>query len=201
MAKRPDKKTNDRPKDRPIQPYVDWAIQTRFGYLRDGDWLPLLVEFDPDALVTQNGEMPYDAFARLDWLGAPDSLKDAVRIPKLLQELPEPLKKEKDFRFCVVLVRRGIVCRSFRTRLVEAHNSHRGSRASDGGRPLGGNRSEHGNCTGQACRNRDHRQRHRLCPRALPEFRRHAHRISLAAGIPETGPRKSRSFAHRSMPR
>src|SRR4030095_874296 len=106
MAKRPDTKTKDRPKDRPIQPYVDWAIETRFGYLRDGDWLPLLVEFDPDALVTQGGETPYDAFVRLDWLDESHSLKDAVRIPKLLQDLPEPLKKEKNLRFSVVLVHR-----------------------------------------------------------------------------------------------
>jgi hypothetical protein len=114
MATSRGKRTKDRPiQDRPIQPYVDWAIETRFGYLREGEWLPLLVEFDPDALETQGGETPYDAFARLDWLDGSHALKDAVRIPKLLQELPAPLKKTKEFRFCVLLVRRASAAELF----------------------------------------------------------------------------------------
>ena len=63
----PTPSSHDDPPSGSAQPYLDLAIETRFGYLREGEWLPLLVEFDPDALETQGGETPYDAFARLDW--------------------------------------------------------------------------------------------------------------------------------------
>ncbi len=81
---------------RPAQPYLDWAIATRFVYLRAGDWLPLLVEFDK--------ELPREQFTRLGWLN--EGLKPAVRVPELFDNLPHAILQSRDFNFGVLLVLR-----------------------------------------------------------------------------------------------
>jgi hypothetical protein len=92
---------------RPIQPYLDWAIATKFAYLRDGDWLPLLVEFNPQTLRIESGQTSLQAFTSLKWLSDdPRTLEDLIRIPELFREPPKLLGRAKEFRFCVVLVHR-----------------------------------------------------------------------------------------------
>ena len=66
----------DSPPARPAQPYLDWAIATRFIYLRPGAWLPLLVQFGPG--------ISRPSFARLEWLS--QDLRSAVRIPDLFAD-------------------------------------------------------------------------------------------------------------------
>ena len=79
----------------PAHPYLDWAIETGFAYLRPGAWLPLLVEFD-DALSRER-------FTNL-WLG--DSFKDAVRVPALFDEASNRALASATFNFCVLLIHR-----------------------------------------------------------------------------------------------
>jgi len=73
-----------------VHPYLDWAIATNFAYLRPGNWLPLLVEFDPRLTRSQ--------FTSLSWLGS--SLSASVQVPALFQKLPP------GFNFGVLLVPR-----------------------------------------------------------------------------------------------
>jgi len=92
---------------RPVQPYLDWAIATKFAYLREGDWLPLLVEFNPQTLRIESGQTSLQAFTSLKWLSDdPRTLEDAIRIPDLFVEPPKLLARAKEFGFCVVLVHR-----------------------------------------------------------------------------------------------
>jgi hypothetical protein len=82
----------------PAHPYLDWAVATRFVYLRAGDWLPLLVEFDPGISLQR--------FTGLEWLDEVGTLKSAVRIPELFQHVPPVLEKARNWNFCVLLVQR-----------------------------------------------------------------------------------------------
>lgn len=91
----------------PVQPYLDWAVATRFAYLREGDWLPLLVEFDPSALVLEDDQTPLQAFTSLNWLARePRTLDNVLRISELLADPPKPLGQSKRFNFCVVFLHR-----------------------------------------------------------------------------------------------
>jgi hypothetical protein len=92
---------------RAAQPLLDWAIATKFAYLRAGDWLPLLVEFDPAVLPRQGDQTPLQAFTGLEWLVKdPRTLAEVLRIPELFTKPPELLAGAKDFHFCVVFVHR-----------------------------------------------------------------------------------------------
>ena len=66
----------------PVHPYLDWAIETQFAHLRPGEWLPLLVEFDPK-------RMSQARFVSCGWLD--DSSKDDVRVPRIFEDLPDRL--------------------------------------------------------------------------------------------------------------
>ncbi len=81
----------------PAHPYLDWAIETEFAYLRPGKWLPLLVEFD--------NKLSLREFTSLQWLeGSP--LKNAVRIPELFRQVPMRILESDSFNFCVILIPR-----------------------------------------------------------------------------------------------
>ena len=91
----------------PVQPYLDWAVATQFAYLREGDWLPLLVEFDPSALALEAGQTPLQAFTSLNWLARdPRTLSNVLRISELLANPPGLLAQSKRFNFCVVFLHR-----------------------------------------------------------------------------------------------
>ena len=70
-----------------VQPYLNWAIDTHFAFLRAGNWLPLLVEF---AQGTTLGS----------FLDAIDEFDGLVRVPELFRSPLLPA----DFKFCVVLI-------------------------------------------------------------------------------------------------
>jgi hypothetical protein len=90
---------------RPVQPYLDWAIATKFAYLREGDWLPLLVEFNPQALRTESGQTSLQAFTSLKWLSDdPRTLEDVIRF-RTVRGARSSLQSQ-EFGFCVVLVHR-----------------------------------------------------------------------------------------------
>src|SRR6188768_3685074 len=84
---------------RPAHPYLDWAIETKFAYLRPGDWVPLLVEF---VKTTSRKE-----FIALNWLRKFKE-QDAVRAPALFDEVFQErlVKAKRPFNFGMLLVRR-----------------------------------------------------------------------------------------------
>jgi hypothetical protein len=91
--------SHDDPPSGPVQPYLDWARDTDFSYLNRGDWIPLLVEFDPDIFLEE--------FIKLTWLqGDLERLKDDVAVADFFAKPPEVLKKHKSFNFCILLARR-----------------------------------------------------------------------------------------------
>ena len=89
---------------RPFQPDLNWAIATNFAYLRPGEWLPLLVEFDPKSFSNEAGSNPWKWFVDKKWL--PRSFGDDVLVPTLFRNLPAALVQSPKFTFCVLLVRR-----------------------------------------------------------------------------------------------
>jgi len=92
---------------RPAQPLLEWAIATKFAYLREGEWLPLLVEFEPAVLPRQGNQTPLQAFTSLEWLATdPRTLVDILHVPELFTKPTELLAMAKNFHFCVVFVRR-----------------------------------------------------------------------------------------------
>lgn len=80
----------------PAHPYLDWAIASGFAYLRPGEWLPLLVEFEAQLTRRQ--------FTTLGWLD--DRLKSDVWVPDLFRGLPHPAFEVPEFNFCVLLIRK-----------------------------------------------------------------------------------------------
>jgi hypothetical protein len=103
--------SNDKAPRRAAQPYLDWAVATRFSYLREGDWIPLLIEFDAKAARTPGNERlsALQAFATRRWLAEdPRSLDDTFIIPELFTEPTALLQRESDFNFCVGLIRRNV---------------------------------------------------------------------------------------------
>jgi len=97
---------------RTVQPYLDWAVATRFSYLRKGDWIPLLIEFDVKAVRTPPGNEELNAlkeFATRRWLADdPRELDETFIIPELFTEPPALLRSDPDFNFCVGLIRRDV---------------------------------------------------------------------------------------------
>lgn len=70
-----------------VQPYLNWAIDTGFAFLRPGNWVPLLVEFTPDTTLSS-------------FLQEIKGLEQQVRVPALFR----PPLLPPDFKFCVVLI-------------------------------------------------------------------------------------------------
>jgi len=95
---------------RTVQPYLDWALATRFSYLREGGWIPLLIEFDAKAARTPGNEPnALEAFATRRWLAEdPRTLDEKFIIPELFAKPPALLKRDPDFNFCVGLIRRDV---------------------------------------------------------------------------------------------
>lgn len=96
---------------RTAQPYLDWALATRFSYLREGDWIPLLIEFDAQAARTPGNERlsALEAFATRQWLQADlHVLDEQFVIPELFTAAPALLKNDSNFNFCVALIRRDV---------------------------------------------------------------------------------------------
>jgi hypothetical protein len=97
---------------RPAQPYLDWALATRFSYLREGGWIPLLIEFDSRAARTPPGNErlnALEAFATRRWLADdPRALDEKFIIPELFTKPPALLRSASDFNFCVGLIRRDV---------------------------------------------------------------------------------------------
>jgi hypothetical protein len=92
---------------RAVQPYLDWAIATRFTYLRPGRWVPLLVRFDPTALPRIAGKTALEVFASRAWLSEePRRLDGSVEVPAMFVDPPALLKRIADFSYCVVLLQR-----------------------------------------------------------------------------------------------
>jgi hypothetical protein len=90
----------------PDAAYLDWAIDTKFRYLREGDWLPLLVRFKPPAAEDEEAGS-LERFIRLDWLNK--SFENDVVIPDLIRRAIKrtpSLRQSKQFDFCVLWVRR-----------------------------------------------------------------------------------------------
>jgi hypothetical protein len=92
---------------RPFQPDLDRAIATNFAYLCDGEWLPLMVEYDPKAAPTESHGGQWQWFVDRDWL--PHTFKEEVLVPALFRELPRGLVEMPGFRHCVLLVHRKAV--------------------------------------------------------------------------------------------
>lgn len=91
----------------PAQPYLDWARATDFSYLREGRWLPLLVEFNPDELPKHRRLTPLQVFATRKWLDDdPHSLDEEFIVPEVFSKLPRVLQNCRSLTFCVVLMRR-----------------------------------------------------------------------------------------------
>jgi hypothetical protein len=97
---------------RTAQPYLDWAVATRFSYLRAGGWIPLLIEFDAKAARTPPGNErlnALEAFATRRWLADdPRVLNDTFIIPELFTKPSALLRSASDFNFCVGLIRRDV---------------------------------------------------------------------------------------------
>ena len=103
----PDSGVSQRRGRRSAQPYLDWAIATRFTYLRPGRWLPLLVRFDPAALPRVRDKTALEVFASRTWLNEePRRLDGSIEVPELFVNPPSLLKRIADFCYCVVLLQR-----------------------------------------------------------------------------------------------
>jgi hypothetical protein len=102
--------SSDKKPPRPAQPYLDWARATGFSYLRDGAWIPLLIEFDPKAARTPRGNeklTALEAFATRRWLNnEPRTLDEQFIVPELFSKPSALLSRSSDFNFCIGLIRR-----------------------------------------------------------------------------------------------
>ncbi len=108
----PDSDSGKKQPQRPAQPYLDWALATGFSYLREGKWIPLLIEFDAKEARRPPGNerlSGLEAFATRRWLNNdPRTLDDEFVIPDLFVKPPELLRRSSDFNFCVGLIKRDV---------------------------------------------------------------------------------------------
>jgi len=86
----------------PLDPYLDWAIQNDFRHQRPGEWLPLLVRFDAQAIGADERGTALERFVKLGWIE--EDLKKSVRAAELLVRPPEAIRRLKDFDFCFLYV-------------------------------------------------------------------------------------------------
>ncbi|HUP05658.1 MAG TPA: hypothetical protein VMU47_00795 [Caldimonas sp.] len=107
---------------RAAQPYLDWALATGFRYLREGQWIPLLIEFDAkEAVRTSRNERlnALGAFVERTWLSNDPEreLNDKFIVPELFGKPEGLLSRQQKFNFCVALIRRDVdVVRSLTAR-------------------------------------------------------------------------------------
>ena len=87
-------------------PQIDWILATNFRHLPQGQWLPIVVEYDLKA--APNTEVSQRWFADLNWLD-PD-LHSGVSVPPVFKDPPKVLQK-KPFPFCTLLVHRDFLSR------------------------------------------------------------------------------------------
>ena len=108
----PDTNPNEKQPRRPAQPYLDWALATGFSYLREGNWIPLLIEFNANEARRPHGnEGPrltaLAAFATRHWLSDdPRTLDNEFIIPQLFAQPPAVLQRASNLNFCVGLIKR-----------------------------------------------------------------------------------------------
>jgi hypothetical protein len=80
--------------------------------LREGKWIPLLIEFDAKEARRPPGNerlSALEAFASRRWLNDdPRTLDDAFVIPDLFANPPALLRRSSDFNFCVGLIKRDV---------------------------------------------------------------------------------------------
>lgn len=114
MHELPPSSSSRKPPSGPAQPYLEWALATGFSYLREGNWIPLLIEFDADAALRSGGNdklTALEAFATRRWLhDDPRTLDDKFIVPDLFAKPPALLKtpRASKFNFCVGLIRRDV---------------------------------------------------------------------------------------------
>ena len=77
----------------PLDPYLDWAIQNDFRHQRPGEWLPLLVRFDAQAIGADERGTALERFVKLGWIE--EDLKKSVRAAELLVRPPEAIRRLK----------------------------------------------------------------------------------------------------------
>src|SRR5262245_45951131 len=94
-------------------PDLQWYLHTGGRHMPPGGvWLPLAVQFDPDALRDPENPsaLAIDLFNRLQWL--PSQFKDAVVIPAVFGRLPKLLAKApelKDLVYSVICVQKDFI--------------------------------------------------------------------------------------------
>ena len=103
----PRRNTHRDPSQPRFFPDLQWYLHTRGRHMPPGDWLPLAVEFDPEALRDPDNPdvLAINAFNSLQWL--PDHLRKAVVIPAIFVRLPKLLAKSpeaKELTYSVVCV-------------------------------------------------------------------------------------------------
>jgi hypothetical protein len=98
---------NDRTPPRASHPDLDWAIATDFAYLRPGEWLPLLVEFDPETALGSTPTARWRWFIN-DWA---KSFGSSVQVPEVFASLPTELLEAAPLNICVLNLRRDSAAR------------------------------------------------------------------------------------------
>jgi Subtilase family len=88
-------------------PDLQWYLHTRGRHMPPGDWLPLAVQFDPEALRDPENPdvLAINVFNSLQWL--PDHLRKAVVVPAIFVRLPKLFAKSpeaKELTYSVVCV-------------------------------------------------------------------------------------------------
>ena len=70
-------------------PDLQWYLHTRGRHMPPGDWLPLAVQFDPEALRDPDNPdiLAINAFNSLRWL--PPQFAKAVVVPAIFRRLPD----------------------------------------------------------------------------------------------------------------
>jgi hypothetical protein len=96
----------------PAQPHLEWALATGFSYLRKGEWIPLLIEFDTKEVRRAPGNerlTALEAFATRLWLADdPRTLDGEFVIPDLFANPPALMRRSPEFNFCVGLIKRDV---------------------------------------------------------------------------------------------
>jgi hypothetical protein len=93
---------NDRTPSRPSHPDLDWAIATNFAYLRPGDWLPLLVEFNPRTALGETPAARWRWFVN-EWAR---TFGGSLLISEVFASLPSDRIEAAPLDVCVLYVRR-----------------------------------------------------------------------------------------------
>lgn len=106
MAKRkPDARDAGGRDEAPDHPYLDFAIDTGFAFLREGDWVPLLIEFHESArLQRRDRESLMETFGRLAWL--PEIDRQWAYVPPVFAQLTKTFRGLAELPLAVILLER-----------------------------------------------------------------------------------------------